>query len=161
MRLLILLALFLFASAAMAAEWSTYQNPRFGYVIGIPPEFSGEGEAQNGDGQVFRPADGTQLLRVYGGNNIEQSFEASVKTAMGYARDAGWMLSYERVTPGWASYSGTRNGQILYARAIALCGGSQYAAFELEYPERDLAAMNAVVDRLVASLKETGNSVSC
>ncbi|MHB1110144.1 MAG: hypothetical protein ACYCZU_07505 [Devosia sp.] len=161
MRSLILLALLLFASAALAVEWSTYQNPRFGYVIDIPPEFSGEGEAQNGDGQVFRPAGGTQLLRVYGGNNIEQSFEASVNTAMGYARDAGWALSYERVTPSWASYSGTRNGQILYARAIALCGGEQYAAFELEYPERDLKAMNPVIERLVGSLKPSGAGAGC
>lgn len=161
MRLFLALLFVACASPAFAGAWSQYVNARFGYVVDVPPGFAGEGEAVNGDGQVFRSTDGTQLLRVYGGHNIEPSFEASVNAAMNYARDAGWALSYERVTPGWASYSGLRNGMVLYARAIALCGGSQFAAFELEYPERAIKDMHEVVERLVASLRAAGESRSC
>lgn len=161
MRLFLALLFIACAGPALAAGWSQYANARFGYVVDVPPDFAGGGEAVNGDGQVFRSADGTQVLRVYGGNSIEPSFEASVNAAMGYARDAGWALTYERVTPGWASYSGLRNGMVLYARAIALCGGSQFAAFELEYPERAIEDMHDVVERLVASLDATGGSQSC
>jgi hypothetical protein len=155
MKLFPALFFVVFATSALAGEWSGYENSRFGYVIDVPPDFSGTGEAENGDGQIFRSADGTQLLRVYGGNILEAGFEASVQAAMGHAADAGWSLSYERVTPSWASYSGTRNGMVLYARAIALCGGSQYAAFELEYPEVDLSKLDPVVNRLVQSLAAT------
>lgn len=161
MRSLILFALLFLAPAALAADWGLYENARFGYAIAVPPGFSGQGEADNGDGQPFRSADGTQSLRVYGSNIIEESFEAAAAASMGYARDGRWNLSYERVTPSWASWSGTRNGMVLYARMIALCSGTQYATFGLEYPERDLDEMNPVVERLVGSLRATGNSASC
>jgi len=161
MKRLTALFFVVFATSALAAEWTRYENSRFGYVVDVPPGFAGEGEAQNGDGQIFRSAEGTQLLRVYGGHIMEENFEASVQTAMGYAAEAGWSLSYERVTPSWASYSGTRNGQILYARAIPLCDGTQYATFEYEYPEAEINATHDLVERLVASLKATGGGVSC
>lgn len=162
MKLIIPALLFVvLVSSAFAAEWSRYENARFGFAIDIPPNFIGEGEAANGDGEAFRAADGSQLLRVYGGNIVEGSFEAAVNAAMGYAAEAGWSLSYERVTPSWASYSGTRNGQILYARAIPLCDGQQFAAFELEYPEADLRAMNPVVERLVGTLRASGQGAGC
>ncbi len=156
MRILLALAcLMALLSPAAAQAWGEYENGRFGYVVGVPPGFVGEGEAPNGDGQVFGSEDGTQVLRVWGGNALD-GFEATVAEAMQLARDAGWNLSYERATPTWASFSGTRNGMIVYARAVALCGGEQYASFELHYPERDLAEMNPLVERLVASLRGTG-----
>ena len=161
MRAVVTAVLLVVATSAAAAEWGYYENARFGYAIDLPPGFAGEGESENGDGQIFRSDDGTRVLRVYGGNTLEETFERSVDAAMGYAREAGWSLSYERVTPSWASYSGTRNGQILYARAIALCGGEQFAAFEFEYPERDLDDMHPVVERLVNSLEATGSGLGC
>jgi hypothetical protein len=160
MRTLLSILLVLFATAPALAQWDSYENARFGYELSVPPGFAGGGEADNGDGQVFTSEDGTQTLRVYGGNVLED-FESEMAEAMGYARDDGWNLSYERVTPSWASFSGTRNGIIVYARAITLCDGEQYASFELRYPQRDLEPMNAVVERLVASLRETRNGISC
>ena len=161
MRLTILICLFLAAmSPAMAQSWGRYENARFGYAVEVPPGFVGQGEAANGDGQVFVSADGTQEFRVFGGNALD-GFEQRVVDAMGYARDDGWTLSYERTTPSWASFSGTRNGLIVYARAIALCGGDQFASFQLIYPERDLDALHATIERLVASQEATGNSASC
>lgn len=160
MKLLPALLFGAMAGAAFAAERSHYENARFGYMIDIPAGFSGSGEASNGDGQVFRSTDGTQLLRVYGGNLLEQDFESSVQAAMGYAEEAGWSLSYQRVTPSWASYSGIRNGQVLYARAIPLCDRQQFAAFELEYPEAEIDVMREAVDRLITTLKAT-DGASC
>lgn len=162
MRPLILFALlFFFVPAALAGEWGRYENARFGYAVAVPPGFAGAGESDNADGQVFRSADGTQNLRAWGGNVLEESFEAEAAASMGYSRDDGWTLSYERSTPGWASWSGRRNGIVLYARMISLCGGTQYAAFQLEYPQRDLDAMNPVVEKLVGSLRATGDGAGC
>jgi hypothetical protein len=160
MRALLLALVVLLPIAAIAADWGHYENARFGYGVDVPAGFIGRGEADNGDGQVFAGPAG-DVMRVYGGNNIAATFEASVAAAMGYAVDAGWALSYQRVTPTWASYSGTRNGRILYARAIALCGGQQFASFELEYPQRELEPMNSVVEHLVRSLKAAGRGASC
>jgi hypothetical protein len=156
MRVLILALSLLLPLPAFAQVWGIYDNPRFGYTIAIPPGFSGQGEPDNGDGQVFDAERGEMLLRVYGGNNLEVSFAESLRAGMQAAREAGWDLSYERVTRNWASYSGTRDGRILYARAIALCNRDQFAAYELEYPEdyeRDL--MDSAIRQLNASLKAT------
>lgn len=163
MRLPLLLVVL--AAAALpvhAAEWTSYENPRFGYEVAIPPGFAPDGPPpENGDGRIFVSDGGDQLLRVYGGNVTEGSFEAGAGSAMGAAESAGWDLSYKRVTPRWISYSGTRDGMILYARGIALCGGDQFASFEIEYPADDLDAMHGVIERLVSSLKATGNGLDC
>jgi len=162
MRLTLSLALALLALPAIAAEWTRHGNPRFGYELAIPPGFVPDGPPPtNGDGLVFVTTDGTQLLRLYGGNIVEDDFESAVGRAMDAATDAGWDLSYKRVTPRWTSYSGTRADMVLYARGIALCGGTQFASFEIEYPRADLDAMHDVVERLVASLKATNNGIDC
>ena len=85
----------------------------------------------------------------------------AVGLAMDAATERGWSLSYKRVTQRWASYSGTRDGMILYARAIALCDGTQFASFEIEYPAGDLDAMHSVIERMVPSLKATGDGLDC
>lgn len=159
--LLALLALFFVAPAFAATDWETYENTRFGYEVAVPPDFIGEGESQSGDGQVFRAATGTAALHVWGGHIVEGSFEAAMQAAMDYAGEDGWRLQDQRVTPSWASYSGTRNGIVLHAHTIALCAGTQFAAFALEYPERELRRMETVVERLVASLAATGEGYEC
>lgn len=158
LRPLALIAALLLAPSgpAVAADWAQYENARFGYAVAIPPGFAGGEEALNGDGRVYTSDDGRATLRVYGGNIVEADFEAALSTAMGYAEEAGWSLSYKRVTPSWASYSGSRNSQILYARAIASCGGSQYASFELVYPAAMLREFDPIVERMVGSLKAVG-----
>lgn len=163
MRLVIvLLVLALTAAGVRAADWTRYDNPRFGYEIAIPPGFAPDGPPpDNGDGRVFVSGDGSQLLRVYGGNIVEGDFADVARFAMDAAADAGWSLSYKRTTERWTSYSGTRHGMILYARGISLCGGAQFASFEIEYPREDLDAMNSVVEELVESLKATGNGMGC
>lgn len=160
---LVLAGFLLLAAAPVLAQdgWEYYENARFGYAVEIPPGYVGEGESDNGDGQIFTSADGTQTLRVHGENLPDGDFEAEVGNAMDLAREAGWDLSYERTTPSWASFSGTNNGMILYARAIDLCDGDALASFELYYPERDLDDMHEVVERLVASFEDTGDGLSC
>ena len=89
MRFAVLIfAVLLATGPALSQDWGFYMNARFGYVIDIPPGYSGEGEADNGDGQIFNADDGTQLLRVYGANALD-GFEAAVENAMEKARAGG------------------------------------------------------------------------
>jgi hypothetical protein len=150
-----MLALLLAASpaAAPAADWGHYENGRFGYALDVPPGFEGQGEADNGDGQVF--ATTTAELRVYGGYILEGDFEDEVKALQRSAIDAGWTITYQATSPRWASYSGTQGGRIFYARAIQLCDGA-VAEFNLTYGKADLRAFDPIVERLVRSLKSTG-----
>jgi hypothetical protein len=140
-------------SPALATEWGHYENARFGYAIDIPPGFEGQGEVDNGDGQVFSTP--TAELRVYGGYILEGDFEDEIQALQQTAVEAGWTITYQAATPRWASYSGTQGSRIFYARAIALCDGA-VAEFSLTYGKVDLEAFNPIVERLVRSLKPTG-----
>ncbi|RYE83786.1 MAG: hypothetical protein EOP19_13070 [Hyphomicrobiales bacterium] len=86
MRPILILLLILLACPALASEWGRYENARFGYVVAVPPGFSGAPEADNGDGRVFSSHDGTQTLRVFGGTVLEGDFEAEARAAMGLRR---------------------------------------------------------------------------
>ena len=151
MRALIpLLLALLFSAPALADDWGRYTNARFGFGIDVPPGFDWGRESENGDGRPFR--DGARKLSVWGGNILEQSFESAALSAIGFSRDEGWMITYEAVTPGWVSFSGTQGPRVLYARMIPLCEG-QYAAFRLEYSAPDIGPMSMVIERLVQTLE--------
>ena len=152
----LLALLLLLPVAAEAAGWGHYSNPRFGYGIDVPPGFAAQGESDNGDGQVFRGPRAT--LTVYGGNIAEGDFESEARRRQSYASSDGWGITYQVSTPAKASFSGTQGGRILYARMIALCGGSQFAAFELTYGAASINAYDPIIDRLVASFKPANGS---
>lgn len=153
---LILALLMLLPGPAVAAD---YFNVRYGYAIEVPDGFIGQGESDNGDGQMFKTP--TAKLTVYGGNILEADFESEVVARERFAEQDGWGITYNVSTPDKASYSGKRGARILYARMIALCGGTQFAAFEFEYSRADLQKLDPVVTKLVQSLRATDGSASC
>lgn len=161
MRHILVLLLCLVAFPAAAQDWSTYVNARHGYAIDIPPGYRGQGEPANGHGQVFRSASGTREIRVYGRTLTVPEFDTDVRNIIRFATDEGWRVSYERITPSWASFSGLRNGLVLYVRMIALCGGDQNATVELRYPERDIRTMDGVIERVARSLRATSDTAAC
>lgn len=150
MRALICFLAIVLTAPVLATDWGRYDNARFGYTIDVPPGFEWGMEADNGDGRAFRG--GATKLRVWGGNITEDSFEGAVAAAKGFAEADGWNISYEALTPSWASFSGAQGKRILYQRMIALCDGA-YAAFQLEYSAVDLGKLEPVVEQLVQSLK--------
>jgi hypothetical protein len=158
-RLILALLVMLLPPQAIAASWGHYTNARFGYAVDVPPGFVGQGESDNSDGQVFKTP--TAALTVYGANILDGGFEDEVKQRQHWATNDGWAITYQVTTPSVASYSGKQGARILYVRMIPLCDGSQFAAFELEYSRVDLQKFDAVVTRLVQSLKAPEGSASC
>lgn len=159
MRIILALILTLFATPLCAAEWGHYLNERFGVEVDVPPGFAPGEPPANGDGLGFSTP--TAQLSVYGSLIVEGDFESTVRQLIEWAQQDGWAITYEATTPSWASWSGKQGSRILYARAIQMCGGAAYGAFELEYSEADLAAFNPVVDRLVTSLRDSGSGWQC
>jgi len=158
MRWILAVLLLLLPLPALAAG-QHYVNVRYGYAIHVPPGFVGKGESDNGDGQVFKTP--TAILTIFGSTVMQGDFEAEVKAREGTSADDGWNLTYRDSTPRNASYSAVRGGRVLYARMIALCHGTQFAAFELEYSKSDLQKFNPIVDDLVVSFRATGGSAMC
>lgn len=146
-------------AAAPAAEWGHYVNERFGVEADVPPGFVAGEPPANGDGLAFSTP--TARLAIYGSLISGGDFESAVAQRRRWAGDDGWAISYQASTPGWATWSGIRGSRILYARAIAMCGGTIIGAFELEYSQVDRAAFDPVVNRLVTSLKDGGQGWQC
>jgi hypothetical protein len=154
MRILLIWPLVLASAPALGADWTTYDNVRYGYQIAVPPALFGRGEPDAHDGQVFHSNSGPQDLTVWGGFLLDKDFEGDTKRRMAALEAEGWHISYMATTPRWASYSAVRGSKVVYARAISGCGGNQYAAFNFEYPRSAIAQAKPVVERLVASLRQ-------
>jgi hypothetical protein len=159
MRTLFTLAVILLATPALAAGWGHYVNERFGVQADVPPGFAAEAPPANGDGQGF--ATPTAHLAIYGSLIVEGDFESVVAQRMDWNRQDGWAITYQTTTPSWASWSGKRGSRILYVRAIRMCGGDMYGAFELEYSSVDLKAFDPIVERLARSLGDSGTGWQC
>ena len=159
MRPLLALAFALLAVPALAADWDHYVNERFGIEADVPPGFAPGAPPANGDGQGY--ATPTARLSIYGSLIVEDDFESNVAQRMAWNAQDGWNITYQATTPSWASWSGRKGGRILYVRAIRMCDGDAYGAFELEYSSADLKAFNPVVDRLVSSLRDSGTGWQC
>ncbi|UJW85208.1 hypothetical protein [Devosia sp. SL43] len=155
MRTLFLALFALLTTPALAQDWGSYANPRFGFSIDIPEGFVGQGEPANGDGQHFAVPGKAIALSVWGGHSgiVTPDFESDVAWRMEQDIEAGWNITYQATTPRWASWSGLSGGQVVYQRMILLCDGASYAAFRAEYGQRDRIEMDAIVERLVQSLK--------
>lgn len=152
--LLMVMAWLIAVPAVSAAEWQSYSNARFGYRVEVPPGFKTGRAPDNDDGRTFTGANGDRIL-VFGTNLIDTTFEGEASNRIVQAMDDGWQISYSRVEADWASYSGAKGGRILYVRGVQLC--NEAAAFVmLEYGSRDLKAYDAIVKRMVASLKPVG-----
>ncbi|RWD28658.1 hypothetical protein [Mesorhizobium sp.] len=137
---------------SQAADWSSYDNARFGYRIDIPPGFSAVAEAANGDGGVSQSDNGHTELRVWGGYLTEGDFEAEVRWRIDQDVADGWNVTYQKQHSSWASWSGAKRERIFYERAIPACDGA-VVYFRLEYKKSQLKAFDPVVARLVKSLR--------
>ena len=159
MRVLLLVLLALFALPATAGEWSHYVNERFGVEVDVPPGFDAGEPPANGDGLSFSTP--TATLAVFGGFITGEDFEADVAERIRFAQDDGWNITYQAVTPSWASWSGKRGSRILYVRAVPVCGNAAIGAFQLSYMVADLKTFDPIVNRLVRSLKDSGSGWQC
>lgn len=154
--LIVLLALIAVPVSAQELGWGRYDNARFGYTSEIPAGFSGHGESDNGDGQIFDNAGKAQVLTLWGANITAEDFEAEVIARRGYAEQDGWNISYQATTTYWASFSGVMGQKMFYTRMIALCDGLSYAALTVQYSAAQAADMKPKVERLVTGLRDLG-----
>jgi hypothetical protein len=139
-------------TTAMAIEFQPYLNSRFGYQIDLPSTFKVVSVADNGDGQSLQSSDGSATLLVWGNYITQEGFQAETSWRRESYVEDGWRITYEKASAAWASFSGLKNGRILYVREIALCGGA-IGNFALEYPQAEQKSFGPLVQALVKSLE--------
>ncbi|WP_245494558.1 MULTISPECIES: hypothetical protein [unclassified Mesorhizobium] len=150
--MLSLVSILFFSTLLQAQAWQPFGVRQFGFTFDVPPGFvltqrSDQGAAFRGANEAF--------LAVWGARLGKASFRAEIKHRMVEDEKAGWKLTYRRVTPRWASYSGINNGQIRYVRAIAICD-DRAALFTINYSKSEKIPYDPVVVRMVRSLKAEG-----
>ena len=156
MRLVIIFCAALIALPAFAQGWDVYRSARFAYRSSIPPGYSGNGESDNGDGQVFDNPGTMQTLTVWGAYMLEESFEAEVAASIGYAEQDGFNISFQTVTPEWASFSGVMGDRQFIRRMILLCDRESTASFTLQFSSREAADIKDVAQRLAQDFRPLG-----
>ncbi len=150
-----LIALLLLSPAsAFAADWWSYDNAGFGYAIELPSEFHLATPSNDADRLSLSPADRSASLQVFGTMVANGDFTSEANGRVALARDEGWKISYSKSNSRGISFSGTKQGRIVYVRGVALCNGAA-AFFQMDYSKTDMHRYDAVVMRLVRSLRST------
>jgi hypothetical protein len=152
-------ALFAACDPASAAEWWPYDNVRFGYAIELPAEFELAARSDNNDGLTLSPDDKSAHLLVFGTHLFDGDIATEARMRMSLAKGEGWQISYSKITSHGMSFSGIRRDRIVYVRGVALCNGGA-AFFQMDYPKSAMQRYDAVLMRLVRSLRPTGKCTS-
>ena len=61
----------------------------------------------NGDGGTFLGRNGDRIF-VFGTFLVDLFFDDEARNRIAQAKKLGWDISYSRIEPDWASYSGTK-----------------------------------------------------
>jgi hypothetical protein len=135
-------------SAAQTPTYRTYNNARFAYSISYPANLlKPQGEGENGDGQMFRSADGHAEMRVWGGYNANnESLRAVYDQAVS---EGGAGVSYKAMKPDWFVISALVNGKIRYRKTMLR--KDVLKTFEIEYDESQKATYDSVTARIAKS----------
>jgi len=135
-------------SAAQTPTYKTYSNARFAYSISYPANLlKPQGEAENGDGQAFRSADGRVVMRVWGGYNANnESLRAVYDQAV---NEWGAGVSYKAIKPDWFVVSALVNGKIHYRKTMLR--KDVLKTFEIEYDESQKATYDSVTAHIAKS----------
>ena len=137
-----------------AQDWTAFGIREAGFTFAVPPGFSPDQRADDGQAATFEGADGA-FLSVRGDRLSGQNFRGAIEAQMAQDESEGWNLTYRRLTDDWASYSGVKDGLIRYVRAIALCN-DRAAVFQMDYSRSDKIAYDPIVVRMVKSLAAEG-----
>jgi hypothetical protein len=96
-------------------DLQVYCNDRFGFCVQYPKTFTGQGEAENGDGQIFFTHDKTAEIRAYGMLMLEDVNETIEEEYASAARSL--QVSYKVVKSDWFIVSGLdKTGKIVYRK---------------------------------------------
>jgi hypothetical protein len=137
-----------------AQDWSLLRDQEFGYQVPIPPSYDLTLRPDAGNSRLYHNSRG-DLLAVWAGSSATGSFSANVADRRRQDEEAGWDISYEWITQDWASYSGSRDGQIRYVRAIRFCG-DRTAFFLIDYQQSEKTRYDPIVTRMVRQMRSSG-----
>jgi hypothetical protein len=138
------------AAVSQQNNYKTYVNARFKYSISYPADLLiPQGEAENGDGQVFKEKGPSSVeMRVYGGYNVSHE---TLRSRYAELISKWNNVTYKVIRRDWFVVSAMVNGKIHYQKTILR--GDVFKTFEIEYDAVRGSTYNDVTDRLAKSFK--------
>ncbi len=133
------------ASVAQRAVYRTYTNARYDYSIAYPAHLlTPQGEADNGDGQIFRSSDGLTEMRVYGSQDLGGGLAAAYSEAQ-----EGKNVTYKTMKRNWFVVSGYNGEKIFYQKTMFKDGVLK--TFTIEYNQSQKSIYDAALARIARS----------
>lgn len=126
--------------------WMLYENPRFGFILPVPPGMKTLRPPDNGGGQAFASADGKVSLTCFGSHNVDNmgDVETNWKEDLA-AKDR--TITYKKKADGWYVISGTMpDGTGFYTRYAA--DKKHTAGWSISYPQADEKRYTAWIERI-------------
>ncbi|HEU0058860.1 MAG TPA: hypothetical protein VFR19_03200 [Hyphomicrobiaceae bacterium] len=149
-----LAVLALMTGAAMADDWHTYSNPRYGFSLQYPSHvFAVERTSEAGDGQLFVAKNGDARLLVGTLRNEGQFTPASYQSYVARHSYADYRIGYRRLGGSWFALSGEKDGQIFYEKAMFSCGGQRINSFAMIYRSDQRQVFDRIVERIEDSFR--------
>ncbi len=136
-------------------NYQTYSNARFNYSIDYPANLLiPQGEAPNGDGQIFASRDQEARMIIYGTHNVlEQTIQDLFKKE---SQDASSKqitknVTYKRQKDNWFVVSGYIGPKIFYQKTFL--SNDMFKSFYIEYPQNQRHLYDPILSRLGSSFK--------
>lgn len=138
------------AGTALAADWQTYRNVRFGFAVDYPGDILVmKPPPANGDGCAFHvPGRRIEVTASASHNVLDDSIGQLYAKAL--AEFGPGNVSYRRRGDSFFVVSGISRGRVFYEYVqIARKGGGDYVGrLRILYPPREKAVMDPVVTRM-------------
>jgi hypothetical protein len=157
------LALAIFAAAAIAQaaalttavadDWRTYRNERYGTTIDYPDIFKAEPPPANNDGLAFKSADGAEFS-VFASFNALDFDLAGFKDFIVKNLEAGEVMTYQAQGKDWFVISGTKGADgVFYERHLLSHGKQLTEGLVISYPARLKQKYDPIVARMSKSFR--------
>jgi len=149
-RALVALMVFLATvGTAVAFDWVTYVNDRFGFSLRYPADvFAPERRSDAGDGEVFVATQGHGRLLVGAFENRDGHSVASYRDLIRRQSYADYEVSYAPRGQTWFVLSGESNDKVFYEKVMFSCQGRVINSFALVYPIERKRQFDPIVERI-------------
>ena len=130
--------------------YNYYSNPRYGFSVKYPSNFTKDNPADNGDGQVFWSIDKNFKMSVYGSDYPSVS-GLSIKAIYKEYISKYDQVTYKVFKSDWFIISGYNKDKIFYLKSF-VGNKSQYTVL-LEYPTSEKIKYDDIVTIISKSFK--------
>jgi len=132
---------------AVADDWRTYRNARYGTTIDYPDLFKA-GPPENNDGLAFKSPDGADFS-VFASYNALDFDLAGFKDFTVKNLEAGEVITYQAHGDDWFVISGTKGTDgVFYERHFLSHSGQMTEGFVMSYPARLMQKYDPIVARM-------------